>query len=107
MKETILFSIIMPVFNRKNIVGSSIESVLKQTYSNWELLLVDDCSTDGTAEHLEKIAAMDERVHIFHTPVNSGPSTARNIETAGSAEHDRADSGRSRSWAERLHGVQF
>ena len=79
MKNAILFSIIMPVFNRKNIVNSSIESVLKQTYSNWELLLVDDCSTDGTAEQLETIAAMDERVHVFHTPVNSGPSTARNI----------------------------
>ncbi|MBR4900703.1 MAG: glycosyltransferase family 2 protein [Victivallales bacterium] len=79
MKEAILFSIIMPVFNRKKIVDSSIESVLKQTYSNWELLVIDDCSTDGTVDKLEKISALDNRVRVFQTPVNSGPSTARNI----------------------------
>ena len=79
MSESPLFSIIMPVFNRKNIVGFSIESVLNQTYSNWELLLIDDCSTDGTAEQLERFSAMDSRVRVCHTPVNSGPSAARNI----------------------------
>lgn len=79
MNISILFSIIMPVFNRRNIVDSSIESVLKQTYPNWELLVIDDCSTDGTAEKLEKISALDNRVRVFQTPVNSGPSTARNI----------------------------
>ena len=79
MNETPLFSIIMPVFNRKNIVGFSIESVLNQTYSNWELLLIDDCSTDGTTEQLERFSAMDRRVRVCHTPINSGPSAARNI----------------------------
>ena len=79
MSEGPLFSIIMPVFNRKNIVGSSVESVLNQTYSNWELLLIDDCSNDGTAGRLETFPAIDRRVRVFRTPVNSGPSTARNI----------------------------
>jgi len=79
IKAPILFSIIMPVYNRKSIIASSVESVLQQTYSNWELLLVDDSSTDGTAGQIERIAATDNRVRVFYTPVNSGQSAARNI----------------------------
>ena len=48
--KTPLISIIMPVYNRENIVMNAVNSVLSQTYENFELLIVDDASTDGTTE---------------------------------------------------------
>lgn len=60
-----LISVIMPVYNRKDIVMNSIESVLSQSYSNFELIIVDDASTDGTRELLKKINYKNVKV-IFH-----------------------------------------
>jgi len=48
------FSIILPTYNRANLVGRAIESVLRQTYPNWELIIIDDGSTDNTKEVLKK-----------------------------------------------------
>ena len=74
--EEPLVSIIMPVYNRKNIVLSSIKSVLKQTYENFELIIVDDGSDDGTKEVLTKLD--DDRILLIFHKNNKGSSAARN-----------------------------
>src|SRR5699024_11167570 len=57
----------------------AIESIVKQTWQNLELLIVDDCSTDDTLEIAESYAKKDKRIKVFSTPENSGPYIARNI----------------------------
>lgn len=71
-------SIIMPVFNSYGFTKESILSVISQTYSNWELLITDDKSTDGTYEKLKKFVARDKRIKVFRLSKNSGPAAARN-----------------------------
>lgn len=63
-------SIVLPVYNGEAHVAQAIESVLQQTYQNLELILVNDCSTDGTAGILERYAALDPRVKVVCNPVN-------------------------------------
>jgi len=79
-KETTesLVSIIMPAFNCKNFISESITSVISQTYSNWELVIVDDCSTDGTDKIIKKYVKSDSRVKYFKHDENSGAAIARN-----------------------------
>lgn len=72
------FSIIVPVYNVRNYIEVSIKSILAQTFSDFELLAVDDGSNDGSGEYLDMIAAADKRVRVFHQP-NSGVSAARNL----------------------------
>ena len=72
-----LVSIIMPNYNGAKYVKETIESVLAQTYTNWELLFVDDCSTDNSLEIVEKF--QDERIHIFRNEKNSGAAVSRNF----------------------------
>lgn len=71
-----LVSIIMPSYNTAQYIAESIRSVLAQTYENWELLIVDDRSTDNTQE----IAASfhDDRIRFFQNEVNSGAAVSRN-----------------------------
>jgi len=71
-----LVSIMMPAYNAGKYIRRAIESVLVQTYENWELIIVDDCSTDNTYE----IAASykDRRIRIFRNDVNIGPGPSRN-----------------------------
>lgn len=71
-----LVSIIMPSYNTGAFIEESIQSVLNQTYSNWELIIVDDCSTDNTLEILEKID--DDRIIILKNEKNSGAAVSRN-----------------------------
>lgn len=66
-----LVSFIMPVYNVKQYVLESIESVLSQTYPNIELIIVDDASTDGTYELVAENYMLDERVKLFKNDVNS------------------------------------
>jgi len=73
-----LVSVIMPAYNCKDLVGISIESVINQSYENWELIIVDDCSTDYTFDVLEKYSNLDNRIKIYRQPVNMGVSNARN-----------------------------
>ncbi len=73
-----LVSIITPVYNSKNFLKDTIESVLKQTYFNWEHLLVDDYSTDGSWEVLDSFAGLDNRIRVFKLESNCGPGKARN-----------------------------
>lgn len=68
-------SVIIPTFNRLNFLKEAIDSVLTQSYATLELLIVDDGSTDGTAEF---VASLNDRVRTFNQP-NHGPSAARNF----------------------------
>lgn len=73
-------SIIVPVYNVKKYIQATIDSVVRQTYPDWELILVDDGSTDGTFECMETYCATlsDERIRIVRTPQNGGAARARN-----------------------------
>ena len=78
------FSVIMNVYNGERFVGRAIESVIRQTYTGWELIVVDDASTDGTAEILARYAAQDPRIRVIRNPKNLhvGPSSNIAIRTA-------------------------
>ena len=71
-------SIITPSWNSEKYIEKTIESVQKQTYMNWEMIVVDDCSTDRTVEIVEKISEEDPRVRIIRQEVNGGAAKARN-----------------------------
>lgn len=72
-----LISIIMAAYNAEKTIEQAINSVLSQTYTNFELLVVNDCSKDGTVELVKKIAAKDGRVHLISNVKNSGVSYTR------------------------------
>ena len=72
-------SVIIPAYNSELGIRVAIESILSQTWSNLEVLVVDDCSTDGTAKVIAEYVEKDSRVKQLTTPVNSGPYIARNI----------------------------
>lgn len=80
MKEG-LVSIITPMYKGAALVGEAIESVLAQTYRDWEMIIVDDCSPDGGAgiAVVRGYAEKDGRVRLIASPVNKGSSGARNI----------------------------
>lgn len=60
-----LISIVLPVYNGERFLAESIESVINQTYQNWELLILDDCSKDNTACIAKKYSAKDNRIHYY------------------------------------------
>lgn len=72
-----LVSIIMPSYNTGQYIAESIRSVLAQTYTNWELLIVDDCSTDDTDEVVLPFLE-DKRIKYFRNGVNCGAAVSRN-----------------------------
>lgn len=74
-----LVSIITPSFNSCNYIFQTIHSVLNQTYQNWELLIVDDCSTDETYSIILDFATQDARIKVFQLEKNSGAGVARNF----------------------------
>lgn len=75
-----LVSIIMPVYNDENNLLSSIPSVMAQTYQNWELLVIDDCSKDSSSQVIEGYVKQDARIRMFRTEQPSGsPTLPRNI----------------------------
>jgi glycosyltransferase involved in cell wall biosynthesis len=76
-EKKIVFSIIMPVFNREKVVLNAVNSVLSQSFSDFELIIVDDSSTDGTLKMLESIN--DKRLSIVPLKENKGAAHARNI----------------------------
>lgn len=73
-----LVSIITPVYNCEKLIKKTIESVQRQTYKNWEMLLVDDCSNDKSEEIIKSIIKEDSRVKYFKLSENSGAAVARN-----------------------------
>lgn len=76
--EQALVSIIIPVYNTSSCLKRCIDSILKQTFKNWKLLLVDDGSTDGSSEICDLYSNQDERISVFHK-TNGGVSSARNV----------------------------
>ena len=72
-----LVSIITPTYNCGSFIGETIEAVQAQTYSDWEMIIVDDCSTDDTESVVQKYCQDDPRVCYYKMPVNSGTAMAR------------------------------
>lgn len=77
-KEEDLVSIIMPSYNCEEIIKKSIDSVLNQTYSNWELIIVDDCSTDKTETTVLEYIKKSNKIKFYKLKKNSGAAIARN-----------------------------
>lgn len=78
MNETFgLISIIMAAYNAEKTIEAAINSVIYQTYRNWELIIVNDCSKDGTLEIVSSYATQDKRIRIVNNAVNSGASQTR------------------------------
>ena len=77
MPITPLVSVVMATYNRTNVIERAIDSILNQTYDNFELLIVDDGCTDGTSQILEKYAAKDKRIVLLRQN-NQGLAAARN-----------------------------
>ena len=71
-------SVIVPVYKAEAVLETCVASVLAQTFSDWELLLIDDGSPDGSGKLCDGYAAQDSRVRVFHKP-NGGVSSARNL----------------------------
>lgn len=80
MQDQPLVSIIIPTYNRAHLIGETLDSVLAQTYQNWECIVVDDGSTDGTDALMAEYVAMDSRFHYHHRPDSHlpGGNGARN-----------------------------
>jgi len=71
-------SIITPSYNCSKYIGITIESVINQTFTNWELIIVDDCSTDHSAEIIRHYAGLDLRIKPVFLSLNQGAAAARN-----------------------------
>lgn len=73
-----MVSVVIPTYNRAATLMRSIQSVTGQSYSEWELIIVDDGSTDNTRELVESAARQDARIRYIHCPENKGQAKARN-----------------------------
>ncbi|SFM09183.1 glycosyltransferase family 2 protein [Halanaerobium salsuginis] len=73
-----LVSIITPLYNSEEFISETIESVLVQSYSNWEMIIVDDCSTDNGVNIVKKYKENDNRIKLVQLKKNSGAAVARN-----------------------------
>lgn len=73
-----LVSIVMPAYNAEKFIEESIKSVINQSYKNWELLVINDCSKDFTQEIIKKYCLKDKRIELFNQERNSGVVEARN-----------------------------
>ena len=74
-----LVSIITPAYNCSSFLMETFNSVINQTYVNWEWIIVDDCSTDKTPDIINEILSLDKRIRCFRTEQNSGAAKSRNI----------------------------
>lgn len=76
----ILISIITPCYNSKSTIRATIQSVLEQTYPHWEMLIIDDCSTDGSNFIIQEYSQKDTRIKYLKTNNTSGsPTVPRNL----------------------------
>lgn len=82
-----IVSIITPAYNAEAYIAETIESICNQSYTDWELIIVDDCSKDNTLSVVEEYAKRDKRIQLIKTPQNGGVAKARNI----GLEHAKGD----------------
>ena len=73
-----LVSVITPSYNSKRFIGETIASVQLQSYTNWEMIIVDDCSTDGSAPYIESLIMHEKRIKLIVLTENMGAAMARN-----------------------------
>lgn len=73
-----MVSVVMPSYNCGEYLEESIRSVRAQTYENWEIVFVDDCSTDDSMQIVKSLQAKDSRIKIYQNPKNSGAAVSRN-----------------------------
>lgn len=78
MKKPIV-SIITPAFRCSNTIKDTFDSIVAQSFTDWEWLIVEDCSCDGTYEFIRELALHDKRIKVFKTSQNSGAAVARNV----------------------------
>jgi len=71
-------SVIMPIYNSEQFLEKTLESVLKQTFADFELIAIDDCSSDSSYEILQRMAKEDKRIKIYRNKENSGVANTRN-----------------------------
>jgi teichuronic acid biosynthesis glycosyltransferase TuaG len=76
-----LISIITPLYNAQNFITETISSIQNQTYSNWEVFIVDDFSTDFSPQIVEKLELIDIRIHFIRNDANKGAAFCRNLGT--------------------------
>lgn len=74
-----LVSIITPVYNAAEFISDTIDSVIEQSYTDWEYILVDDCSTDNSIELIRTKYSNDPRIKVVCSPCNGGAGVARNL----------------------------
>ena len=74
-----IFSIIIPVYNAADYLGSCIQSIVNQDFSDFELILIDDGSVDGSLKVCQSWQAKDERIRVHHQKKNKGQGAARNV----------------------------
>jgi len=80
MSSIPLVTIVMPAYNSADYIIATIESVLNQSFTDYELLVVNDCSSDNTADIVSKFAAVDDRIRLINLPTNMGaPAGPRNV----------------------------
>lgn len=77
-------SVIMAVYNGEQYLAEAIESILQQTFSDFEFIIVDDGSSDTTPQILQHYAALDRRIHVLRNEQNQGISIASNLALAAS-----------------------
>ncbi|TCB80456.1 glycosyltransferase family 2 protein [Acinetobacter sp. ANC 4173] len=73
-----LVSIITPSYNSAKFIGKTIDSVISQTYKEWEMIIIDDCSIDSSVEAIKAYEAKDKRIKLIQLHENSGAAVARN-----------------------------
>lgn len=78
MNERPMISVIMPAYNAASYIEEAIRSVQSQTLSDWELLVIDDCSTDDTCAVVERLAQQDSRIILIKNETNKGAAGVRN-----------------------------
>lgn len=74
-----LVSVVMPAYNAEDFIADSIRSILDQTYENWEFIIINDCSSDNTAQIIERFLDNDPRIKLIHNKENLGPAKSSNI----------------------------